>query len=244
MTVRYYVADLPPAGGDVQLPEAEAHHARTVMRVRPGAAVVLFDGQGHEAEARVESVSRRGVSCRAQRAVSLPRDNTHEVTLAIAMPKGDRARDLIERLTELGVDRVIPIHCQRSPWEVSPGAIEKWQRVVIEACKQCRRNRLLQIESPCRWDDYLAEPLGPQETAWLAHPGGGPAEMTDCSVGATAAAGNVRPRVRAAIGPEGGFTQQEVESARRCGWTTVDLGARIYRIETAAILLAVKVACL
>src|SRR5690554_4982803 len=114
MTVRYFVPQLPREGGLVDLPETESHHASTVMRIRPGEAVTLFDGQGYQGSATIQSVSRRRVACQVDAAQFLPRDNPHHVCMAIAMPKGDRARDLIERLTELGIERVVPIHCQRS----------------------------------------------------------------------------------------------------------------------------------
>lgn len=235
MTIRYFVPDLPRGGGHVELPETEAHHASHVMRVKPGDAVTLFDGQGYESQAVIESAARRRVACHAAAAQLQPRANPHAVSLAVAMPKGDRAKELIERLTELGVERLIPLHCQRSPWTVSAGAMEKWQRVVIEACKQCHRNVLLQIESPCAAADYLAQPPTPQQAAWFAHPGGAPVPPLPPTDDVSS-----RPQIQIAIGPEGGFTAEELATAERAGWQPVGLGERIYRIETAAVILAVK----
>jgi len=235
MTIRYYVPDLPRGGGRVELPETESHHASSVMRAKPDDAVTLFDGQGYEALAVIESVSRRHVVCQAETAQWQPRANPHTVCLAVAMPKGDRAKELIERLTELGVDRVVPLQCQRSPWAVSAGALEKWQRVIIEACKQCHRNTLLQLDPPCSAADFLARPLQPQQAAWFAHPGGGLVPPISADAGSPQ-----RPTIQIAVGPEGGFTPSECAAAQHAGWQPVGLGERIYRIETAAVILAVK----
>ncbi len=235
MTIRYFVPDLPRGGGHVELPETESHHASSVMRIKPGAAVTLFDGQGYESEAVIESVSRRRVACQAETAQLQPRANPHEVYLAVAMPKGDRAKELIERLTELGVDRLVPVHCQRSPWAVSAGALEKWQRVIVEACKQCHRNTLLHVDPPCSAADFFTRPLDPQQVAWFAHPGGDPVQLMQPPADSLP-----RPRIQIAIGPEGGFTDEELAAAELTGWKKVGLGERIYRIETAAVILAVK----
>lgn len=235
MTVRYFVPQFPSSGGQITLPEAESHHASTVMRVREGEQVTLFDGEGHEADAKVVSVGRKAVVCQTEAKVFLPRRNRSTIELAIAMPKGDRSRDLVERLTELGVDRLVPIHCQRSPWAISDGAIQKWQRVMIEACKQCRRNRIMQIAQPCRVTDFLAQPATENQQSWFAHPGG---QKVDPNVDAA----TDNPNYRIAIGPEGGFAEQEADAAIAAGWLPVGLGERIYRIETAAIILAVKAA--
>jgi 16S rRNA (uracil1498-N3)-methyltransferase len=235
MTVRYFVPQFPSSGGQITLPEAESHHASTVMRVRQGDQLILFDGEGHQADATVVKVGRKAVVCQAEAKIFLPRKNRSTIELAIAMPKGDRSRDLVERLTELGVDRLVPIHCQRSPWAISDGAIQKWQRVMIEACKQCRRNQIMQIAQPCRVADFLVQPATENERRWFAHPGG---QKVDPD--AESLADN--PTYRIAIGPEGGFTDQEASAAIASGWLAVGLGERIYRIETAAIILSVKAA--
>ncbi len=246
MTVRYFIPQLPRVAGTVELPESESHHARNVMRIQLGEVVTLFDGQGNQASATIHSLSRRSVVCQAGPTEFLPRENPRHVSLAIAMPKGDRARELIERLTELGIEQVVPIHCQRSPWSVSEGAMQKWHRVVIEACKQSGRNRLMELQPPCRLSEYLCRPLDENEILWLAHPGGEASRIPPCdAIVAEPRASDTpdtRLRVRVAIGPEGGFTEEESEAAQRAGWTQVGLGERIYRIETAAVVLAIKAA--
>lgn len=235
MTSRYYVHEIPTDGGQITLADSESHHASQVMRVRQGDQVIVFDGQGNEAPASIVSVSRKAVVLDAAPRVFLPRDNPTTIELAVAMPKGDRARDLVERLSELGVDRLIPIHCQRSPWEISEAAIQKWQRVMVEACKQCRRNRFMQITPTVRVDDFLVETPPGSVHRWFAHPGGG-------TTITTADTAEPQPNYRIAVGPEGGFTDREADLAITSGWLPIGLGERIYRIETAAVILAVKAA--
>jgi len=235
MTIRYFVPEIPTDGGQIVLPDAESHHASQVMRVRQGEQVVVFDGQGHESCATVVTVARKAVVCDAAPKAFLPRANRATIELAVAMPKGDRARELVERLTELGVDRLTPIHCQRSPWEISDAAIQKWQRVMVEACKQCRRNRFMQIMPPVLVDDFLIETPSIHVRRWFAHPGGG-------GVIAAAEDAQPQPHYQIAVGPEGGFTDREADVAISSGWTPSGLGERIYRIETAAVILAVKAA--
>lgn len=252
MTVRYFVPELPLAGGQLWLPDAEAHHAATVMRAKVGERVTLFDGRGNQASAELRSVSKRAVECVAEAALFWPRDNRCEIRIGVAMPKGDRARELVERLTELGVDQLIPLACERSPWDLSESAVKKWGRSVVEACKQSGRNRLLTIAAPTPWAQWSRETPERACESWLAHPGG---RMIDATLTAPLRAASVtgqesaappatastdraaRPLVRIAIGPEGGFTATEVAEATAAGWQTIDLGERIYRIETAAVIL-------
>lgn len=253
MTVRYFVPELPLAGGPVWLPDVEAHHAATVMRAKVGERVTLFDGQGHQASAELRSVSKREVQCAADAALVLPRDNRCEIRIGVAMPKGDRSRELVERLTEMGVDQLIPLACERSPWGLSEAAVKKWGRSVIEACKQSGRNRLLKIAAPTPWAQWSREPVERPCESWLAHPGGltidgtltaplraaiaGSPEASPQTATSTTDPVPPRPLVRIAIGPEGGFTEGEVGEAGGAGWQAIDLGERIYRIETAAVIL-------
>lgn len=237
MTVRYYIPDLPNGGGLVDLTDGEAHHAVSVMRVQPGDQIVLFDGEGSEATATIVAAGKRRVQCQVAAATLLPLDNPVAITLAVSLPKGDRSRDLVERLTELGVDRLVPLQCQRSPWKNSENALEKLRRVVIESCKQCRRNRLMQITAPQPFLDFCRQTPATAEACLIAHPGG--ADVLSHGAAPPPEAVSTATAYRLAIGPEGGFDDAEVSAALAAGWVTVGLGKRILRIETAAISLAV-----
>lgn len=237
MTLRYYCAELPIAGGIIDLPEDEAVHAARVMRVQPGDSVVLFSGDDRESLGTIVSVGRKQVTVELAPAQVVSRELDYFIHLAIALPKGDRAKNMIEKLTELGVARITPLHCERSQYEVSEAAIDKLRRAVIEACKQCQRNRLLQIDHGQSFSSFLreheqAEVDSHQSIDLIAHPGGHSFAATLESQGSNAAC--------ILIGPEGGFTAEEVDAAVKHGWQRISLGERILRIETAAAAIAAR----
>src|SRR5207244_11644465 len=133
--------------------------------------------------------------------------------VAAPLPKGDRAQFLIEKLTELGVTRFVPLVTERSVIHPREGKLEKLQRYVIEASKQCGRNVLMHIAPPQEWMSFCRRE-DTRATKILAHPGSpvGPLARTGAR--------------RIAVGPEGGLTEQEVELARATGWQRIGLGAR------------------
>jgi len=230
MTRRYFAAPLPPCGGVVKLDADETHHLTKVMRVKVGETVTLFDGEGRQCDATVESIGRRDVICLSQPPAPTDHENARSLTLGIAMPKGDRSKDLIERLTELGVNRVVPLHCNRTQWPVTENAITKWQRVVIDACKQSGRNHLMEIAPPVRAAQWFGDSAHVENVMRIiADPSGAP------SLGSPEA----RP-LACAIGPEGGFDAMEMDAAKQLGWHPVSFGSRILRIETASIVAAIK----
>lgn len=148
MTRRYYVPDLQTQAPVVQLPDEEASHASRVMRVQIGDRIELFDGCGHQADAEVVSVSKRECVVRCDAIEAVDREPSIAVDLAIGLPKPDRAKEMIERLTELGVARVFPIVFERTQRPPKENFLDKLRRIVIESCKQSGRNVLMTIESP------------------------------------------------------------------------------------------------
>lgn len=228
MTRRYYHPELPSAGGLIQLTDDEAQHAIRVMRVKAGDQITLFDGRGNQAEAEIISVNRRECHCCSEPTVAIDRESSLKLHLGIALPKPDRARDLIERLTELGVHSVTPLVAARTQRSPSTSLIDKLRRAVIEASKQCGRNQLMKIHEPQSFSEIMVggEPI---TNRWIAHPSGHPL----CSL--------MEDRVEiltVLVGPEGGWTEDEVEAADANGYRGVNLGRRILRIETAAVLIA------
>ncbi len=229
MTHRYY-AEPPIEGDGATLRGSEAHHLAHVMRGRPGDRVTLFDGSGDQWEAEVVRVGRSEVELRLIVRQTVDRELPFDLILGVAMPKGDRQRWLVEKAVESGVRRLVPLATARSVAEPSAG---KLQRTVIEASKQCGRNRLMELASAVPWTEFLAQTRS-AEWRLMAHPGGAPIE-----------AGLSHPTgqsVVVAVGPEGGFTDEEVSLAVAAGWELVDLGPRTLRIETAAIVLAAATA--
>lgn len=227
MTRRYYVPDLRIGGGPLSLPDAEAQHAVRVMRVQVGEEIELFDGKGHESKGIVTAIRRNECECETTPALSVSREPSAMIHLGIALPKPDRARELLERLTELGVCSVTPLVAERSQRPPSDSLIERLQRTVIEACKQSGRNQLLNIHPTCSATDFFASLHS--GTKLIAH---------TAKASVTLSTMNRAETVVAAVGPEGGWTDQEYEGADSHQFHPLSLGPRIYRIETAAVAIA------
>lgn len=227
MSERFYTSsELTP--GPVEIEGAEARHLAAVCRLREGDAVVLFNGDGADYPADVVAVGKKRVALEVTERRPVDREAAVRIEIAASLPKGDRAQFLIEKLTELGVASFVPLLCRRSIVQPSDNTIEKFERYVIEASKQCGRNVLMRIAPPTPWNAYAENPT--DDLRIFAHPG----------VETPIAAGEwkTRPSIRCAIGPEGGFTDEEAAVARTHAWRPIHLGPRILRTETAAIALA------
>ncbi|HLJ10959.1 MAG TPA: RsmE family RNA methyltransferase [Planctomycetaceae bacterium] len=227
MPRRFWV-DQPLAVGKRRLAGPQAHHLIHVLRIGVGERVVLFDGGPLEAGATVTGIAEGAVELAID---ELSEANTELVTaivLGAAVPKGDRFGWLIEKATELGVTRFVPLVAERSVVHPGEGKLDKMRRTVIEASKQCGRARLMEIASPMAWPDFVERELS-SGNGWVAHIAGQPL---------VAEFARQEGPIVAAVGPEGGFTDAELELATRAGAKLVSLGPRVLRIATAALTLA------
>ncbi len=234
MPDRFYL-ETPPHNQNAQLEGPQAHHLANVMRAKPGDEVVVFDGKGQEWTARIEQVSKRRVELELLDAREIDRDPARHLTLGVALPKGDRQRWLVEKAVELGVATIVPLKTTRGVAQPVDKALARLEKSVIEATKQCGRNRLLEIAQPLSVQEFL-QSTAESATRVFCHPISDGAENT-----IAAASVNWQAEVFAAIGPEGGFTADEYQQASQLGWQMLDLGPRILRIETAAIAVAAMV---
>lgn len=153
------------------------------------------------------------------------RDLDFPLVLAAAVPKGDRFDWLVEKATELGVARLVPIIARRSAVDPRSAKIDRLRRRVVEACKQSGRSRLMDLDEPTRWEAWLGSSSSEMSTKLIADPLGGP-------IGPWL---YVARGVAIAIGPEGGFAPEEVDAAVRAGYRPVSLASTILRVETAAL---------
>ena len=231
MSERYYLA-ASLGLGEVVLSGPEAHHLATVCRSRPGDQVCLFNGDGHEYRAKVVVAERRRVTLDLYEKAAPPRELPFALEVAVPLPKGDRAQFLVEKLTELGVTTFVPLSTRRGVVQPREGRLEKVQRYVIEASKQCGRNVLMQVAPLTTWESYAVRADLPAARV-LAHPG----DLGPLAEGRKAEEAAPSAAVALAVGPEGGFADEEVELARATGWRLLDLGPRILRVETAAVVL-------
>lgn len=229
MSDRFYSSQ-PITSDRATLDGPEAHHLLHVMRAAVGASVTLFDGSGTEFMAVVEAVRRAEAVVRIVERVEVDRELPVPLVFGVSLPKGDRQKWLVEKLTELGVTELVPLVVERGVAQPTESAIERLNRSVIEAAKQCGRNRLLQLGTPQVWKEWISnERIG---LRLLAHPTGQHLAQIDLREIVT---------TQVSIGPEGGFTDAEVAAAEGAGWSMVSLGPRILRVETAAIALAAAI---
>ena len=234
MSNRYFT-ESPISNDLVVLVGPEAHHLAHVMRAEPGALVTLFDGSGAEFSTRVERVGRDKVELLVLERHEIDRESPLALTLAVALPKGDRQRWLVEKAVELGVRWLVPLVTARSVARPTVRTLARLRRTVVEASKQCGRNRLLEIAQPQMWDPFV-QTTADAPHRLLAHP--------DVAQPPSAVSDAKPPPSRnalLAVGPEGGFASDEVATAIAAGWQAVDLGPRTLRVETAALLLAALV---
>jgi 16S rRNA (uracil1498-N3)-methyltransferase len=215
---RFLVSNLESG---VRLSPEEAHHLVHVLRLREGAEVSLFDGKGGAARATVQRIAGREVELRLL-GPEPSRESPIFLTLAVSPPKGDRMSFLIEKLTELGVTRVIPLETERGR---SVKNLERWRRIAVEACKQSGRSRSPEVSAARGYEGVLGE----EGSLLAAHPGAPPLSAPR------------RGAIVALIGPEGGWSTRELALFAQRGVTLFGLGPRTLRTETAAIAAATLV---
>jgi 16S rRNA (uracil1498-N3)-methyltransferase len=227
MSDRFFVEE-PISGAAAKLVGQEAQHLLKVLRAKIGDEITVFDGSGDEFTARVSSHSRSEVELEILERRPINRELNFHLTMGVALPKGDRQRWLVEKLTELGVTELVPLRTVRGVAQPVDQALVRLRRFVVEASKQCGRNRLMAIGEPQSCVDFTAAiPTG--SIRLIAHPS--PVAKPIQRIGEAR-------EVAVAIGPEGGFTDEEVSNAIAQGWQSIQLGTRILRVETAAVTVA------
>jgi len=221
----------------------EAHHFSKVMRGKVGDSLTLFDGTGTYVHGIAEAVQKEGIRIRITDTFSDDVESPLRLTVASALPKGDRQRFLIEKLAELGVARFVPVLMERSVAKANESVIQRLRRYVLESTKQCGRNVLMEItdEVPIdKLNDLFTDEI---ITKYLLHPValGSVGQTTPRQIfsGPLFAGTPCLPESVAILaGPEGSFTDREVDGMLQAGFVPLDLGKRILRTETACIATA------
>ncbi|HEY6621688.1 MAG TPA: 16S rRNA (uracil(1498)-N(3))-methyltransferase [Steroidobacteraceae bacterium] len=223
-------------GSVVELPRETGAHLAKVLRARSGDAVVLFNGDGREFTGAIQKVQGSRVSAEIGAGRSIDRESPFQLTLVQCVPRGDRMDFIVQKATELGVDRIVPVLSQRSVVRLDEGQSTSkqahWRAVAVSACEQCGRNRLPSMDRPLPLLSYLGGLARPTAAGGLrlvlepehAEPGAG--------AGVASAAAS---SAQIAIGPEGGFAPEELDAFDLSAFSRVRLGPRVLRTETAAI---------
>ncbi len=234
---RFYCSTPLAAGLTLALPDAVAHHLH-VLRLQPGAELCLFNGDGAEYLARLDSVDKRRASASILAQVARDVELPYQVTLAQALPEASKMDWIIEKAVELGAAAIQPLAAQRCVVRLSAERAEKklahWQGVIVAASEQSGRNRLARLAPVDDFHAWIAQddlhkrillsPRGEQSlAAWARHQ---------------------PPQALAVmVGPEGGFTPQEEDAAVARGALFLSMGPRILRTETAGLAALAALSC-
>lgn len=234
MPPRFFVDAALAADAVLDLPEAVVRHVQ-VLRLAPGDAVTLFNGQGGSHAATLAEIGKRHATAQIGAHDAADAEAPFAVTLAQGLAGGDKMDWLIEKAVELGVAAIQPLQAARSVVRLSGDRALKrqahWQALVQAACEQCGRNRLPHLAPVATFEAWLAAApatgarllLSPRATGSLP-------ELAQAHREAWRTEG-----VTLLIGPEGGLSPDEEDAARRAGFIGVSLGPRILRTETAGL---------
>jgi 16S rRNA (uracil1498-N3)-methyltransferase len=243
---RFYV-ETPLAVGATVAVDGLARQLAGVLRLAPGARIILFDGGGSEHLAEIQTLTTRQATAAIIAARPCPADPRFFLTLFQCSLKQDKFEWVLQKGTELGVARFAPVISGRSvvrPADALRSKYPRWRAVLREATEQCGRARIPELAEPLTWDAAMAMGDGQRLVAWEAAQESRPLATAVAALAESARAAGVAVRLSVAIGPEGGLADDEIVAARAHGWETVSLGPRILRAETAAVSAAAVVAAL
>ncbi|MDT5272287.1 MAG: rRNA (uracil1498-N3)-methyltransferase [Acidobacteriota bacterium] len=235
---RFYAPPDAFAADGVLLSEEESRHLRDVLRLRAGDEAHVFDGEGREFACVVVEAGGRKASARLEvrEPVEPPSpESPLELTLAVALLKGEKFDLVVQKACELGAARVVPVETKRADVRMrdprdAQRRVERWRRLALEAAKQSGRACVPAVEEPNAFARFVeTAPLAHETRVLFAEGGGAPLDSL------TTESGGRPSMLIALVGPEGGWEEEEIEHARAHGWHVVTLGGRTLRAETAAI---------
>ncbi|UCD29600.1 MAG: 16S rRNA (uracil(1498)-N(3))-methyltransferase [Planctomycetota bacterium] len=236
---RFYVEAL--SAGRIRLPQAEGIHASKSRRLSVNDQLILFDGKGQEGTGRIVSISKDRIDVEVEQVIRRAQP-APSLTLSVALPKGPRQDLIIEKCTELGVSGIQPIFTERSVCSASDHKREKWRRKIIEAAKQSGQCWLPTLYEPRSLKDVIYDADKFDLLLLAVSPAneiegtGKPTEIVDL-LGEISSS----KTILALVGPEGGWTDAEINTIIEAGGRPVSLGPNILRIETAAVALAAMI---
>jgi 16S rRNA (uracil1498-N3)-methyltransferase len=235
---RFYAAPEQFQQSEIDLSLEESRHLRDVLRLREGDEVSVFDGEGKEYLCRI-SETGHGKHLSKLKMLEEIRpispESPLELTLAIALLKGEKFDLVIQKATELGVSRIIPLQTARSDVKIkSPDdaakKLERWRRVALEAVKQCGRAKIPELLPPTPFPNFIETSIG-RKILFSERGGESWKEI----------AGSKSPDIKVVgiVGPEGGWEEDEIRAARNRAFSIATLNGRVLRAETAGITVCV-----
>lgn len=229
---RFYIDERMNVGGKAHIKGPEARHIKDVLRLRSGDKVVLFDGSGFEFTGEITAIAKDLISVAIMEEKEGETESPIEIILGQGIPKSDKMDLIVQKGTELGVSKIVPIYTERVvPKSFSPNKLERWKRIAVEACKQSGRVKVPVISEPVKIDEFIRS-AGPSCLKLIPWEG-----EKEASLKKILPASLENNKVSLIIGPEGGLTGPEIELAKGSGFLPVSLGKRILRTETVSLSL-------
>jgi 16S rRNA (uracil1498-N3)-methyltransferase len=229
---RFYVPQPKIEEGMLKIEGSEVRHIRRVLRLKTGDEITVFDGSGKDYEGTLVELGSTSVVIKVQKIFSPPRESSLKVTLAQSLLKGEKMDYLIQKVTELGITEIVPFFSSRSiPLLEKSGRLKRyhrWEKIAIEASKQCGRGMVPQIVPLKDYSEMLQ--IGSSDSLPLIL-----WEKRGARLKEVLEESKERKKVFFIVGPEGGLSEEEVDQARKMGFLPVTLGTRILRSETASL---------
>ena len=234
MKRRFFIKSSQTIESEIIIPEPDANHIKNVLRLKQGDPIILFDGKGKELNARIEAFTPYGVKVSILNIINSSTESPVQISIAQGFLKEKKMDALIRQLTELGINTWIPFFAQRSIAKPDKKRLatrtQRWEKIAKESLKQCRRSRIPEIHPGLTYEEMLdyskscdlklifwEQDSVKHESIFKIH------------------AKQSHKKIFAILGPEGGLSNKEVETAVNKGFVTASLGPRILRAETAAI---------
>lgn len=227
---RIYIDQPLRAGDQVLLPEQSGEHVARVLRLERGHPLIIFNGDGHEYDAELASLAKRAVTAEINGVRTVDREAPLKLTLAQGIARGEKMDWILQKATELGVTRIVPLVTERTEVKLdeerTPRRMAHWTSVIVGACEQSGRTHLPELEQPQRLDKWLSALDATSQTRLALMPGGD-RSLRDLPTLANGA--------MLVVGPEGGLSDNDASLLHQCDFVGLRLGPRILRTETAGL---------
>ena len=233
---RFFVDTRDMSGNRFRITGTDVRHIQRVLRLGPGDRIVVVSPQGREWEGRLDRVDNHLAAGTLLSEITVSREPRLEITLIQGLPKAGKMDDIIQKGTELGMVRFLPLICERSVVRLDKDQgrqkVTRWQRIAQEAAKQARRSVIPEVTSPVTLPEVLSQSTGDGLDVLLWE------GETNSSLQDLGPRTGTVLAVRLLVGPEGGFSPEEARQAEAAGFHAVTLGPRILRTETAGLVAA------
>ncbi len=224
---RIFVAQNLKTKTSLTLTGPDYHYVKNVLRMKVRDPLYLFNGGEEEFEAKIDSIDKKNIILHILLSRTCAKESPLEIVIGQGLPKGSKFDDLIPKVTELGVSKLIPLITERSDLKkTSSQKVLRWQKIAQMSSQQTGRTKVPQIPSPIPLSDFLTD--HPQHEKILFY------ELENSKDFKTVLTSSTATRFCLLIGPEGGFSPQEIEQAQQEKFHIVSLGKRILRTETVA----------